>query len=61
MASKYCYNCGQVVEAKRRVGVGTLILALLTCGFSLLLIPFYSKRCYRCNGTNLGRPERPIP
>jgi len=51
---KYCPNCKQMVEEKRQIGVGTFILVLITWGFWLLLIPFYSKRCPVCKGTNFG-------
>ena len=44
----YCPNCKQNVSPKKEVGIGTLILALMTCGISLLVIPFYSKRCPMC-------------
>ena len=58
MATKYCVNCDRVVEAKRQIGVGTLILAIITAGFWLLAIPFYSKRCPMCKGTSFGtRPS----
>lgn len=53
-ATKYCVNCDRVVAVKRQIGVGTLILAILTSGLWLLLIPFYSKRCPMCKGTSFG-------
>ncbi len=55
MATKYCVNCDRVVEAKRVIGVGTFILALITSGIWLFIIPFYSKRCPICKGTNFGK------
>lgn len=55
MATKYCVNCDRIVEAKRQIGVGTFILAILTGGVWLILIPFYSKRCPMCKGTNFGK------
>jgi hypothetical protein len=51
---KYCLNCKQNIEAKRNIGIGTLILVLCTLGWWLLLIPFYTKRCPLCKGTNFG-------
>lgn len=58
MATKYCVNCDRVVEAKRQIGIGTFILAIITGGFWLLAIPFYSKRCPMCKGTSFGtRPK----
>ncbi len=54
MASKYCVNCDRVVEAKRIVGAGSLIMVLCTLGWWILAIPFYSKRCPICKGTSFG-------
>ena len=48
MATMYCALCRRPVEAKRQIGAGTIIVAVLTAGFSLLAIPFYSKRCSIC-------------
>ncbi len=44
----YCEDCRRKVEARRRIGVGTLILALLTGFVWVVAIPFYSKRCPVC-------------
>jgi hypothetical protein len=41
----YCALCRRPVEAGRQVGVGSVVLAFLTGGLSLLAIPFYAKRC----------------
>src|SRR5271157_5477313 len=54
MATRYCLSCNRVVEAKRVIGAGTIILAICTMGIWLILIPFYSKRCPMCNGTRFG-------
>ena len=43
-----CPNCGSITEFKRRVGIWTLIFAALTCGLSLLLLPWYRERCFYC-------------
>jgi len=48
MATRYCTLCERKVEAKRHIGVGTLILTLLTAGFWALAIFFYNERCYIC-------------
>jgi hypothetical protein len=68
MAVRYCLNCEQGVEAKRSIGIGTFILVILTGGLWLFLIPFYSKRCPMCKGTNFGKKpvnnvgeEKPLP
>ena len=54
---KYCTLCERKVEPKRKIGGGTFALALLTGGFWLLLIPFYSKKCPLCSGSSWGAPE----
>lgn len=54
MSQTYCNFCKRPVDARRVIGVGTLILAICTAGFWLLLIPFYGKRCPICKGDSLG-------
>ena len=48
MATMYCALCARPVEAKRHIGGGTVILAVLTAGIALLAVPFYPKRCSIC-------------
>ena len=48
MATMYCALCRRPVEAKRHLGAGTVILAVITGGAWLVTIPFYSKRCAIC-------------
>ena len=48
MATMYCSLCRRPVDARRQIGAGTIIVGVLTAGFSLLAIPFYSKRCSIC-------------
>ncbi len=55
MATMYCNLCKRPVEAKRVIGVGTLLLVLLTGGLWLLLIPFYGKRCSICKSDALSK------
>lgn len=51
---KFCNFCEKYIEENKKIGVATLILVLLTCGFWVLAIIFYEKRCPMCNGINLG-------
>jgi hypothetical protein len=63
MATMYCALCRRPVEARRHVGVGTAILAVLTAGFALLAIPFYARRCSICRSAAVsmtGPDGRPI-
>ncbi len=55
MAQKYCNLCERNVEAKRQIGMGTLILIFLTFGFWIILIPFYRIRCSICKSTQLSK------
>ncbi|MGF6633557.1 hypothetical protein OKW39_000708 [Paraburkholderia sp. MM6662-R1] len=57
MSLKYCIMCERPVEPKRKIGIGTLLLVLLTSGFWLLTIPFYQKRCPICTGSSLLDPK----
>lgn len=55
MATMYCALCRRPVEGKRQIGAGTIVLAVLTMGISLIAIPFYSKRCSICRSTAVSR------
>ena len=59
MATKYCTLCERSVEAKRVIGVGTLILVLITGGLWLPIIFFYGKRCSICKSKALS--DIPMP
>lgn len=48
MKSIYCKNCKQVTTHKKHLGIGTLILVIITCGFYLPCILFYQSRCWKC-------------
>lgn len=50
MSAKYCEACERFVTPKRKIGIGTFLLVLITGGFWLFTILFYSKRCPICNG-----------
>ena len=54
MSTMYCNLCKRPVEAKRNIGIGSLILIVLTFGVWLLAIPFYSKRCAICKSDSLS-------
>lgn len=43
-----CPNCKQITMHRRKIGVGTLIMVLLTGGFWLLMVFCYRKRCAIC-------------
>jgi hypothetical protein len=51
MAAMYCALCQRPVEARRQIGAGTVVFAVLTAGLSLLAIPIYPKRCSICKST----------
>lgn len=55
MAQKYCNLCERNVETKRQIGAGTIILAVLTAGLWILLVPFYGQRCSICKTKNVGK------
>jgi len=52
--ARICTACQREVAWKRQIGVGTLILAMMTFGLWLLVIPLYPKRCPICRGTALS-------
>ena len=51
MKMQHCHYCRRMVAHKRKIGIGTIILILLTGGLWLLTIPFYAVRCSICGGT----------
>jgi len=60
VAQKYCKLCERNVEAGGQIGIGSLLLVLLTAGFWILLIPFYESRCNICKSTELIKPKRTL-
>ena len=46
-----CYNCGCRRGFKRALGLGTLVMIVLTFGLWILMIPFYPSRCIVCGGS----------
>lgn len=48
MTIKHCKLCNRKVCADIQIGVGTLILAIVTAGLWLIAIPFYEDRCPIC-------------
>lgn len=55
MATMYCALCNRPVEAKRHIGAGTVILAVITGGAWLIALPFYRKRCCICKSTAISQ------
>lgn len=55
MRSEFCNNCQRYTGSKRYIGVGTLIMVLLTFGAWLLVIPFYQVRCTVCGCSRFAR------
>jgi hypothetical protein len=51
----YCALCRRPVEGKRQIGAGTIVLAVITGGFWLIAIPFYSKRCSICKSAAVSK------
>ncbi len=51
MSTMYCALCRRPVDARRHIGIGTIALAVVTAGLSLLAVPFYPKRCSLCKST----------
>jgi len=63
MKMQKCFNCQQIRGFSRKLGVGTIIMVVLTGGLWILLLPFYPKRCMNCGATPpswLERLERPL-
>lgn len=56
---KYCQHCKRMVDFKRRIGFGSIVMIILTGFFWLLAIPFYRKRCKICASTDYLN-KRPI-
>lgn len=54
---KYCSVCEKNVDAKRNIGIGSLIGIIVTMGFWLIAIPFYGKRCPLCKNSQLEAPK----
>jgi hypothetical protein len=48
MRTEYCGNCGYRRGFKRNLGIGTILMLLLTFGWWLVVIPFYPVRCIQC-------------
>jgi len=48
MTTKHCKNCERLRGFKRSIGLGTLVMIVITSGFWLLLVPFYPKHCVVC-------------
>ena len=53
MKRLYCHACQRYTGFARKIGVGTLLLSVITFGFWLFLIPLYPAVCQLC-----GIPRR---
>ena len=62
MSTMYCALCRRPVDARRQIGAGTIALAVVTAGVSLLAVPFYPKRCAICRSTAVSHspPEASV-
>ncbi len=54
MKALFCSNCKKYTGFKRNLGIGTIIMIVLTTGLWILLLPFYPKRCVVC-GLDIDR------
>ena len=54
MEIRFCNSCKRETGFKRALGWGTFFACIITCGFWILLIPFYPKRCVVCGGNPGG-------
>jgi hypothetical protein len=57
----YCLQCGRQTVHRRRIGRGTWVAVILTCGIWLLALPFYAVRCVDCGHESWGRRYRGAP
>lgn len=48
MQFMHCPTCGSSRGFKRSLGVGTIIMIVITGGLGLLFLPLYPKRCIQC-------------
>jgi RNA polymerase subunit RPABC4/transcription elongation factor Spt4 len=53
--AKYCNNCKQNVKPKRKFGIGTALITVLTCGIYLFFYFTKPKRCPMCNDRNFSK------
>lgn len=58
MSMQHCAACERKVDSKRHIGVGTLLLVLVTVGFWLPIIFFYRQRCPICKSAEFVQPKR---
>jgi hypothetical protein len=58
MSALYCVLCERLVIAKRKFGLGTIIMLFVTSFFWIVMLPLYAKRCPICNGTTLLSVKR---
>ncbi|MEI8663617.1 SHOCT domain-containing protein [Xenorhabdus bovienii] len=58
MTMKYCSVCEKNVDAKRKIGIGSLIAVIFTGFIWLIFLLFYSKRCPICQNSQLSRSKK---
>jgi hypothetical protein len=59
MTIQHCALCDRKVFADRQIGVGTLILVVITAGLWLVAIPFYPERCPICKAEEFSEDRDP--
>ena len=48
MYADYCPGCMRGTGHKRRFGVGTIVMLVITMGWWIMAMPFYPRRCVIC-------------
>jgi hypothetical protein len=59
MTIKHCTLCDRKVSAQRQIGVGTLILVIMTAGLWLVAVLLYEERCPICKAAEFREDSDP--
>jgi hypothetical protein len=59
MKFAYCANCQAQRGFKRSLGVGTIIIIIITWGIWLFALPFYPVRCIVCGSPPADKSSIP--